>query len=358
MLDRRTFLAAAAAARWPAWLTRGLAQDPPSGRPEHARLADLRAAWARAARRGKPLLVFVVPSQTREAYARGQVLGALLVHADRATLLDLALCDLQCGTLTEVETVVGRKVATLSDDPVGRATSATPDRQAATPRRAEEPLLLLIEPPAEGTASSTSAAPILPLPSAELQALVTQTLQRPNLGAQDLGAQDLGTRDLGAREPGEGAAAPQIALKRLADAVHRALAADVGRLAARADRNRATLDEAERRELDRAFASVAGTPTSADLLLRAAAVVRMAALAPRRAGDQERLLAELEAAMRATYLRAPIGGSRWAKATGCGTHIEGPPLPSQAHALFGPCGTGFVPPLGRRFLHFVASDER
>lgn len=315
MLDRRTFLAAAAAAGLPPRFAAAFAQDPAqqAGTDASPRVADLCAAWQRARHRAKPLLVLVVPTLQTEAYARGCTLGALLQHAGDETLLDLALCELACASAAETESAVGK---------------------AATGARETDPLLLLVEPPTSG--KEPVAASVLPLPDDDLQPVVTRAL----------------------RVPGPDADAKR-ALAMLASVLHQAIAADVGQIASRADRNRATLDRAEHLALERYCArdAVANTPP-ADVLLGAAAAVRMAAEAPRRPSDRERLLDDLVAAVRSKYVQAPPSGARWAKSTGCGTDIEGPPLASRRSALGGPCGTGFIPPLGRRFLFFLSRDER
>ena len=58
---------------------------------------DSRTAVERARQDGKPLLVFVVPSQLGKSHERGIEFGRLLDHATDLALADLALCAVTCA---------------------------------------------------------------------------------------------------------------------------------------------------------------------------------------------------------------------------------------------------------------------
>jgi hypothetical protein len=138
-------------------------------------------------------------------------------------------------------------------------------------------------------------------------------------------------------------------IARIARALHVAVAADNGAIAARADAVRATLTDAERTALDKLVTGVA--MPEPDQILRAAAVVCMAAEAPRRAGDRERLRGAVADAAKTVLVRQPVSGAKWAHFTGCGTTIEG-----EKESAMIACGMGHVPPLGERFLFFYTKQ--
>jgi hypothetical protein len=79
----------------------------------------------------------------------------------------------------------------------------------------------------------------------------------------------------------------------------------------------------------------------------------MAAAAPRRRGDDRRLLDALARAAKSAWVEQPPTGAHWARSAGCGTTIEGK---EDGGAMIA-CGMGFVPELGRRFLLFWNEDK-
>lgn len=329
-IDRRTFLGTTAGAAFmPGFLARAFGSEsdatPPQDGPAD-RAAKLAAAWKQARARGKPLLVLVVPTEQRDSWARGELLGALLNHGGDGVLQDLALCELACATSAEVRAAVGDPAPAPADRP--------------------EPLMLLVEPPTT-------------VERARLVALQSDVTSLPNdlpRGGAVAAENEAGKSETEqAQTWQERMAAHERASRACVDAVakllHEAVAKDVGQIAARADVNRAALTPAQIAQVDGYCAG--GAAPSEGLLLQAAAVVRMAALAPRRRGDAERLLSALAGSARAQWVTQPVPGARWASSDGCGMDIEGEKNNLGAIA----CGMGFVPPLGRRFLYFYVQEK-
>lgn len=120
-MNRRRLLTSAAAAlagtaTMPAWLRHAFAQDaddprvvsptapapwPPVGDPA----TEVLAAYRRARRAGKPLLVIVVPDGERQ-WAIGTLWGELLNHGGDATLACLALVDIVCAPMTALRALL------------------------------------------------------------------------------------------------------------------------------------------------------------------------------------------------------------------------------------------------------------
>lgn len=307
-IDRREFVVrsswAAGLAFVPDWVAGAFgvsSQDPEKKRLDRA--AQLRAARQRAVACGKPLLVLVVPREERQCQDRGQRFGALLNHGGRDVLLDLALCEPACATVAEVQTEFG------SVEIEG------------------EPVMLVLEPArsTEGVTASWSVTAIAPELATEPK------LDEAESYETYLRADKQYQLDCNAK---------------LAAGLRAAVAETRGALAERADRERMTLAASEHSALDQFFAAP-DLPLDDDLLVRAAAVVRMAAEAPRRPGDRERLLKFLVAASRRTFVDQRIAGSKWARSLGCGTTIEGDKQGGMAIA----CGMGHVPEMCQRFLY-------
>ncbi len=296
-VNRRQFLvrstATAGAIALPSWLAAALgAQDPADGTDGSARTAALVAATRRARAHGKPLLVLLFPEDQSARWQRGELFGAWLNHADDEALRDLALCVPACATAGELRSHLAVKID-------------------------GDPLMLLVDP------ARDEVVPIAP----ELaEAPPRAPMRSPRDGAEERYYRDC--------------------VARLSAAVRRAVAPNLGWLAERADRQRATLAEDEREALDRAMNSGTADP---GLLVRAAAVVRIAAAAPRRAGDGERLLAALADASRQEIVQPHLPGAKWAHSGGCGMRIEG----ERDNVAVG-CGMGHVPELAQRFLFFYS----
>ncbi|HZS38273.1 MAG TPA: hypothetical protein VFF06_15655 [Polyangia bacterium] len=101
----RTAASAAAACAWPALVRRAFADascDPSSGKPG----VELAAAYRRAQRAGKPLVVFVVPAADGEKYDRGHAFGEFLNNAADAEMAPLATAEVVCATMAELERLV------------------------------------------------------------------------------------------------------------------------------------------------------------------------------------------------------------------------------------------------------------
>jgi hypothetical protein len=316
-VDRREFVRLSAfcagAAALPHWLAKALGQDPAMKTPgDGSRASALRTALTRARAYGKPLLVLLVPIDQNQRYERGQALGSFLNHGPRDALLELAFAELACATPDEATSVLGE--VGLPADPA-RGT----------------PWFVLVD-PAEPAPGAARAARVVDPDFGELG-------EEPAMGKWQGQFAEL---EKEARRWAEARNAV------VAKALHEVIAPDRGALATLADRCRATLAADERESLEKLLAG--GKPPADVLLMRAAAVVAMAAEAPRRDGDRERLREALTDAAKRTLVDARIPGSKWAKSEGCGTEIEG----DDDGGLRVACGMAFVPELDRRFLYFFS----
>jgi hypothetical protein len=101
-MKRRTFLAtvgaSAAVALWPRLIRRAFADasfDAPGAKKTAPGYASARA---RAQQANKPLFVIVVPADDAAKYARGELWGEYLNHADAVDLAPLAQVEVTCAT--------------------------------------------------------------------------------------------------------------------------------------------------------------------------------------------------------------------------------------------------------------------
>lgn len=316
-IDRRAFLRSSATAAGTLGLPSLLApffaaQDPQPARtppPEPPRIVTLRAAHERARRDGKPLLVFVVPGNVVMSRVRGTQLGALLNHADGATLQELALCTLACASMRDVQQVLGKSAVTITN----------------------EPMMLLVD----------AAEPKSP-DAVSVQRLECQLPRFAILSAD--------------ADPAAEKAALRDAQRTVTETLTRSLHPDTDGLVALAARVRAALTKEQAAAID-GWLSGGEVPPD-DLLVRAAAIVRAAA--QNQAEDaRSATLARLEAAVRKVVVGHRIAGSHWASSNGCSERIEDP-LPGLSgveHAWSGAaCGIGHVPELATRYLTFLTGS--
>lgn len=300
-IDRRTWfssaVAAAALTAVPDWLT-FFARDRQEPKPPATpglRARQLRAAAAQAKAQGRPLLAFVVPDDEAAAFARGQWLGAWLMHGGASARLDLALCVPAAASAAELRALARVPLpdpapamvlldATLLDDPDGLGLKATPievDLPAASP---------------------------------------------PDRPAD---------------------------LERLTTALAAALPRHAGALDAMGQRVRASLsDEAA----DRVLAWLTSSRKLDDeLLVRATAWVRCT-LPSMKAERARTAQAMLLAAIERVWMQRPLPGARWGRTEGCGVEIEDPEAPGGVIGAGVECGMGRVPEVCRRFLVFYTGS--
>jgi hypothetical protein len=287
-MDRRQFLGAAAGAAGAAWLGHYFLCRPAwAGDEEVLAMGDVAEAYRRGKGLGKPLLVLVIPAADGAKYGRGLFFGALLNHGGTGVYLDLALCEIVCGTVADVRAQLkGLKVE-------------------------GEPLMLLVD-TGDATPSAVPVDPKVPFDPDE-------TLEHPPQQVD---------RNARAR------------LDKVSAALREAVAPDPTKLRARAALAEARLPAEEVTALRAALAT--RRRLDAKALDRGAAIVRAAAEEPgSRRPDLLKVLADAAAA-RITGAAPP--GAKWAKTGGCGVEVEGEEAPAVA------CGMGYVPEISRRFL--------
>jgi hypothetical protein len=106
-MNRRGFLKSSAAAALalvsaPAFIRRAFGDEACPPRSNHE-LAALAGAYRRAQRAGRPLLVLVIPENLEAQWDRGAAWGELLNHGSDAQLAPLALVEVACARVADVE---------------------------------------------------------------------------------------------------------------------------------------------------------------------------------------------------------------------------------------------------------------
>jgi hypothetical protein len=115
-VKRRQFFGAAAAAlaatTWPAWLREAFGDGPACDRHgkvedgEALQLAIVAAAFRRAQRAGRPLLVLVIPTDSGLKWERGHAFGELLNHGSDKDLAPLADAEVVGATVADLAKLV------------------------------------------------------------------------------------------------------------------------------------------------------------------------------------------------------------------------------------------------------------
>ena len=102
-MNRRSFLGTTATglalAAWPRWMRQAFAGEPSS----RSLVFD---AYRRARRANRALLVFVIPSNEEQLWARGHAIGSFLTFATDAQLAPLARCEVVCATADHLHALV------------------------------------------------------------------------------------------------------------------------------------------------------------------------------------------------------------------------------------------------------------
>lgn len=328
-MNRRSFLgrtarvtttaaAAAVVASWPLLLRQAFAGEPEAAKTPDARaraakldgLSVVSEGYRRAQRAGKPLLVFIIPSEGKSAeaqkYLRGQALGAWLNHGTPAQLWPLALCEVVCATIGAVRSLVPS--AGLGD-----------------------PLMVLVE---------TATLP------ATVTRLDVQLVEMPRERAISRGKM-VPWEELRKQEDARIDANIQL----ISELVRRGVAPDAATLHKRVAQAESALGVAAQAGLGavaelRSAAKL--TPEQLEAADHAAALLaESAARLPE--PEQKSRWELLHAVVTARVLSRKVPGSHWAKSSGCGTDIEDVPT----NAMIG-CGMGHVPQKSARFLYFFA----
>ncbi len=250
----------------------------------------LRDTALRAQRHGKAMLVLLVPEEAKDQRLRGRALGAFLSNASDEVLLNLAFFELVCATRAQVEAQFGK---------------AVPHKDAVNA------VFMIVD---THRAVSKTKQP----------RLVTATLPKPN--GQSLGVKGAVGLALQAHDT-------------YAASFDRALQPMESVLLGFADSVRSRLDSKAAVAIETYLRDPKEKPTDA-LLVRAAAMIRMAAAAPRSPESGQRLLADLAKATKTQVVDAAVPGADWGRLDYCP-----------------PCGMGHVPAECVRFLDFFAAGE-
>jgi hypothetical protein len=251
----------------------------------------LRSAIARAKRAGRPLLVFVLPTDDGLKGDRGTTFGSFLNHAPPAALGPLAMVEVACATTEEIRAVV-------------------PSAGAG------EPLMYLVDTDGSGQVTPIDAT-LAKMPGWDDPNGIDKAIDDRIVAVGTLLKKSLLTNPA-MLERWEKQATSIVGARELA-----AIEADVA----------------------------AGRAVSAERLDRGAVyLVRHAADATGPSASIDARLALLGGAAAARLTKRAIDGSRWARSTGCGASVEGDPEP----LLIG-CGMGHVPAKSQRFLFFFAN---
>jgi hypothetical protein len=302
--ERRLFLQrlglSAAALSLPGWMqacsreeSGSTVDDSAGGKPPRS----TRAALERARRRGRPLLVIVVPDERQAQSDRGDTWGVYLNYADAEGLADLALCDVWCASAFDVR-------------------AAVPGVTGVD----ETTLAVLVE-------TDGSAPGVVPMAAPPLWGSSGLSLQSDEELLHMMQAHNAWMREH----------------------LRAVIAPDAAVLTRRAAANRASRSDHDWRALGVSFDETA--PASAALALHAPAFVRLRA---ERAAAERTQCLSLLADEAVVHLRAkPPPPARWARSEPCGAHIEG----ENSEGLNVPCGTAFTPVYSSRFLVFYVSDH-
>ncbi|MCA9658336.1 MAG: hypothetical protein KC486_08330 [Myxococcales bacterium] len=260
----------------------------------------------------RPRLVFVIPDDRELRWQRGRVFGELLNHGDDLNLARLALFDIVCATMDQV--------------------NAMPE---VTRELRGAPWLVLID-------TTASPASVVALDDPALGELAAQESRRGDdvEAIIDRRITVLGSLIAAAIEP--------AMLDRLAKAEAAQLDGQADGALAQELRDVVDFTMSPRLEVVAAapgslFKEATRAAKDKDSYDQYLAEERKAAFVPRLADlSRERL----------TRSRPPEG-ARWAYSGGCGVRVEG----SRSNVAVG-CGMGHVPERSRRFLSFLGDHDR
>lgn len=317
-MKRRAFLGSAAqagasmallAASWPHFLREAFAGEGAADakaaqeaeQRKRDRLALLSEAYRRAQQAGKPLLALVIPAAREDKWKRGRHFGAWLNYGTVEQRWPLALCEVVCADMDDLRQLVPT---------VGLG----------------EPLMLLIE------------TDRVPATVHRLDAKLPERSEEPSP------VRGLSVRQL--REQFEEEAIDtRTAL--LAKLVSTAVAGSPALLEKRVAQLRAALPPATvpvHADLHAAKLSAAQATSLAPLVAQTAARAQP--------GERTALYGLLAGAADTRLREQRIPGSYWARASGCGTEVEG----VESSSIIG-CGMGHVPQKSRRFLYFFTIGD-
>jgi hypothetical protein len=264
------------------------------------RALALSQAWAEASRRGRPLLVLVVPV-IRDRNERGIVLATYLQGAPEAAHADLALCEVGCATVPELRALLPAMKGPFEGEPMG----------------------VLVEPDGKKARAVVGKIPKLP---------DSRSIRLGQPTAAEIDDQERWVDSIAAE-------------------FHAAIAGDRRALERRAHQALERLPRPEREQL--VLLEARGERPSASHVGLCPAWALFGATTE---DARVECAAELSRISRASLVEHAPRGARWAKyGGGCaGLRFEDP---LQTASAPGPCGIGCVPEESRRFLWLYTKSD-
>lgn len=275
------------------WIERAFART--------TRAQALSEAWTRASRRGKPMLVLVVPL-IRDRDERGTILAAYLQMAPEAAHADLAMCEMACAMVVELRALLPG---------IGRQFEG-------------EPMAVLVEPDGKKARAVVERIPKIVEARRSLRG-------EPSPTPAEIDEQELWTDSIAAE-------------------FHAAIAGNRGALEHRAHQALERLSQADRERL--VLLEASGKRPSAQLVALCPAWALFAATTE---DARVECAAELSRLSRSSVVERAPRGARWAQYWGgCGgVRFEDPSEYSQPF----PCGAGVLPARSRRFLWLYTKSD-
>lgn len=301
-MNRRTFLGSAAGvvATWPTWLAAAFADEKETREKtaeDGAGLVVASEGFRRAQRSGKPLLALIIPTDAGEKWKRGSLFGEYLNHASLKERAPLALCEVVCTTMKQLQQLVPT---------VGQG----------------EPLMVLVQ---------TDRVP------ATAQQLHVQ-LPREDNESFGMPEKEVEQR-IGAR------------ITTVAKLLRDAVMLDTAMLEKRAAQQRSSIPASVVEKIEEKLKANKDLDLTQDELDQGAAHIAWFA-SKQTAKRRDSLFELLGGVALFKVVRARVPGSKWGYQTGCGTRVEG-----EKDNMMVACGMGHVPAKSRRFLYFFTRRD-
>jgi len=268
---------------------------------------------------GKPLLIFVIPEDDEERWARGRRLGHWLnVVEDVDSLIRFSMCVIVCASL------------------------ATIRRRVQITGTIQDPWLIVTDP-------STKRRP-----------LEGRSIAGPNarwiIANRPRWNPDPDEEARIAAEEALEAASEQAQLAELNHALRIAIEADAEAFDRLVEINRGRLTPRQRSAIRRG-AENGDEIDDATIHRGAATLIDTLRRKPTSVNRDTELMGQLAEYSKDRLRTAPPAGARWARSTPCGSRLERDDGSLEPRTSLGGCGLGHVPRLGHRFLQLVVEQH-